>query len=160
MEEDPYMGTAWLKVGNVILGVCYIPHEHSTVYSNPNIGVGAFDHFEAIQQRISHYQAHGYKVVVCGDFNARVGEEEDNPISVSGEEGTTSWETDGHLHAPISDIPQRHTQDSVRSNKLGRLLLGGCQSSGINIWNGRVAGDELGAFTFIADSYRHSPLAP
>ena len=57
-------------------------------------------------------------------------------------------------HLPTGPAPTctvRHNQDT-QVNSHGRELLRLCQRTGLRIMNGRVSGDETGAFTFVSPS--------
>lgn len=45
VDEDADMGSSWIKWGNVIVGLVYIPPESSTVYKHSDIGMDMSDPF-------------------------------------------------------------------------------------------------------------------
>ncbi|CAG5093541.1 Protein of unknown function [Cotesia congregata] len=70
------------------------------------------------------------KVMIVGDFNARIGEE----IGIREEEG--------------ANRKKRKSKDKV-VNSEGRKLLKICDELGLKIWNGRAKNDKEGEITYV-----------
>ena len=99
-----------------------------------------YDLFDILEREIVKYQKHG-KILIGGDFNARVGTEND----------FISQDSDNHL--PLFDsyiidsIPlQRRSYDHVLNTR-GKQLLNLCVQCGLRFLNGRMLGDSLGQYT-------------
>ena len=99
-----------------------------------------YDLFDILEKEIIKYQKHG-KILLGGDFNARVGTEYD----------FISQDSDSHL--PLFDtyiidsIPvQRHSHDLILNTR-GKQLLNLCVQCGLRLLNGRMFGDSLGQYT-------------
>ena len=99
-----------------------------------------YDLFDILEKEIIKYQKHG-KILLGGDFNARVGTEYD----------FISHDSDSHL--PLFDtyiidsIPvQRHSHDLILNTR-GKQLLNLCVQCGLRLLNGRMFGDSLGQYT-------------
>lgn len=98
------------------------------------------DGFEAIERDVNKYRHLGY-VAMCGDFNARTGNQLDY---IAG---------DNSRYIPVDDkyiedigIPFRRSQD-LKIDDRGKRLLDLCISARLRILNGRTLGDINGKFT-------------
>ena len=98
------------------------------------------DSFSILEGEINHFQAQGH-VLICGDLNARTGQEPD----------TLSTQGDKHLPGgdsiPSPICPPRHNYDNI-TNKNRSQLLQLCQALGIYTVNGRLWGDSYGRYTY------------
>ena len=109
--------------------MCYLypPHLESPYFNE--------DSFSILEGEINHFQAQGH-VLVCGDLNARTGQEPD----------TLSTQGDKHLPTgdsiPFHICPPRHNYDNI-TNKNGSQLLQLCRMLGMYIVNGRLRGGFL-----------------
>ena len=98
------------------------------------------DMFNILENEINQFQAQGH-VIVCGDVNARTGNDLD------------TINTQGDKYIPGSDnisspnCPPRNNYDKT-TNKHGAQLLKLCRSLGLYIVNGRVRGDSYGRYTY------------
>ena len=112
---------------NVLLCATYIPPLESP-YLNE-------DSFSILEGEINHFQAQGH-VLVCGDLNARTGQEPD------------TFSTQGGKRLPGGDsIPSlRHNYD--RTTTKGSQLLQFCRRLSLYIVNGRPRGDSCGRYTY------------
>ena len=141
---DPTNSFAVLRVSkeagfeqDLYLFVCYIAPRDSTT-----ISMASRDIWEQLEESVSAMLSKG-QVLVVGDLNARTGCSADFTV--------------GNLvddHLPMGPAPTcmvRNNQDS-QVNRHGRELLRLCQRTGLRIMNGRVSGDEAGAFTFVSPS--------
>ena len=96
-------------------------------------------HFRILNKNITKYRNLG-KVILCGDFNSRVGilpdfisEKEQNP------------EFDIYYGSTLSTIPRISEDKNI--NPYGRKLIETCVSHNLRIANGRINGDSLGQMT-------------
>lgn len=99
-----------------------------------------YDLFDILEKEITKYQKHG-KILLGGDFNARVGLEYD----------FIRQDSDSHL--PLYDtyiidsIPVQRRSHDLILNTRGKQLLNLCVQCGLRILNGRMLGDSLGQYT-------------
>ena len=148
------LGMVWLKVAHdrarltpTYICALYLPHERSTYYNH----VDKESHWKALAEDVAEFAACG-SVLLVGDWNSRVGRESD-----LGEREADELE---HIHAhtgipvpqtaaraPGGALPKRACMDR-HDNAMGRRLLRLCRSHGLIILNGRLPGDEQGAWTF------------
>lgn len=130
----------WLEINkeltltqkNVFLCAAYIPPIESPYFKE--------DMFSTLEDEINHFQARGH-IVVCGDFNARTGQEPDT-LSTQGDKHLPGG---SNISSPI--CPPRNNHDHT-TNKHGPQLLQLCRSLGLYIVNGRVRGDSYGRYTY------------
>ena len=81
------------------------------------------------------------QMLIVGDLNARTG---------YGADHTLDSLVDDHCQlGPDPTCTDRNNQNA-HVNSHGRELLRLCQRTGLRIVNGRVSGDETGAFTFVS----------
>lgn len=132
----------WVKVDKMFfnleedlyLGVVYISSNNSSFSSQrDNI-------FEILEKDLSTYSKLG-KCLVCGDFNAHTGTEDDY----------CSFDEFDLPSIPgdyIQDLTMpRNNLDSKCTDAHGKQLLSLCKGSGLRIINGRLLGDYLGNYT-------------
>ena len=141
---DPTSSFAVLRVSkeagfeqDLYLIVCYIAPRCST-----SISIASRSIWAQLEDSVSAALSKG-QVLVVGDLNARTGTNADYTLYNIVDE-----------HVPIGASPtnmQRSSQDGI-VNSHGRELLGLCRRTGLRIVNGRVSGDETGAFTFVCPS--------
>ena len=99
-----------------------------------------YDLFDILEKEITKYQKHG-KILLGGDFNARVGLEYE----------FIRQDSDSHL--PLYDtyiidsIPVHRRSHDLILNTGGKQLLNLCVQCGLRILNGRMLGDSLGQYT-------------
>ena len=123
---------------------CYIRPANSSSKTIDHVGT---DQLKDLTEQINDLTNKG-RVVVCGDFNSRIGTDADY-IKNTNVEGTT--------FVPLPDdiimehqIP-RNTED-VKVNGYRRPFLDMTIHNGLTILNGRTTGDALGKFTCIRPS--------
>ena len=116
----------WVKLSNlssnesVYLCICYLPPENSSRQ------VDAEQFYAELMKQVYQYQKCG-KIIICGDFNSRIGEESDY---IEG----------------VDNIPVRDVIDAT-SNKHGDHLLEFLIDCNLCIVNGRVG---LNDFTHVS----------
>ncbi len=125
-----------------IIGAIYLPPENSS-YVNSNL----IDNFNILEREIVKYKNEG-KILLCGDFNSRVGNIQDSIQHDS---------NDPFMPLPINYTPdicvaKRNNLDSL-TNAYGRSLIDLCIGSDLCIINGRVSGDHLGNITCVKTKY-------
>lgn len=168
VEEHPEFGMTWVFLKGcsmwapLYIGVCYIPHEHSTYYERENKSLSIQAHFVLLSSSIQKFRAKG-KILLAGDFNAHTAEVEDRLLASdwegAGEAGVEL--PNGCIQDVLADmhvVPQRHNRDKKGCNKLGTHVIELCQASGLVILNGRLRGDEHGALTFYGDGREATSL--
>lgn len=98
------------------------------------------DNFPTLEGEINYFQSQG-NILICGDLNARTGEELD------------TLHSQGDKHIPGGDILSSPTQTprlnhDKTTNKNGTHLLQLCHALGLYIVNGRLRGDSYGRYTY------------
>lgn len=129
----------WLKIQKdivsterpIFLCAIYLPPAESPYYSEET--------FSILQDEISHFQTKG-NVLMCGDLNARTGNEPDF-VNTQGDKYITNTS-----HS-LPSYQLRNNYDKL-TNKSGKSLLELCRSLGLYIVNGRIRGDSFGCYTF------------
>ena len=86
--------------------------------------------------KIANDTNENYKILICGDFNSRIGNEKDYVI----------FDNDANIDIlPIDyvpdDISPRFSQDHI-INTNGRKLLDFCKLNGLRVGNGRLGADK------------------
>ncbi len=129
----------WLKIQkdivsmdrHIFLCATYLPPAESPYYNE--------DTFSILQDEICHFQTKG-NVLICGDLNARTGNEPDF-VNTQGDKCITNT---------CPSLPSYHLRNNYDNftNKSGKSLLQLCQSLGLYIVNGRIRGDSFGCYTF------------
>lgn len=130
----------WLEINkeltstekNTLLLATYIPPIESPYFKE--------DMFSILEEEINQFQSRGH-IVVCGDLNARTGQEPDT-LSTQGDKHLPGG---GNISSPT--CPPRQNYDKV-TNKHGSQLLQLCRSLGLYIVNGRLRGDSYGRYTY------------
>ena len=88
-----------------------------------------------------------YNVLICGDFNSRIGNQKDYVI----------FDNDANidilsLDYEIDTLIPRFSQDNTR-NTNGRKLLDFCRQNGLRVGNGRVGADKgVGKYTYVGST--------
>lgn len=102
--------------------------------------VNSKDIMSKLEKQIEYFSCKG-KILICGDLNARVG----NNIDL------IQKEEDIHLPTPHEDVYEaifpRVTCDKSVINQTGRWLIEKCVDNQLYILNGRTLGDLTGQFT-------------
>ncbi len=117
---------------NIFLCATYIPPAESPYFNEES--------FSILEVDINFFQSQG-SVLVCGDLNARTGEELD------------TLNSHGDKHLPGGDVlpppihTRRHSYDKT-TNKSGTHLLHLCRTLGMYIVNGRLRGDSYSRYTY------------
>ena len=94
------------------------------------------DHFEVLQNNIYSFSRKG-DVILCGDFNARIG----------GLDDFVDQDDLNFSNSIIeSNINPRNSRDGV-VNTYGRALVDLCCGNDLVVLNGRMKGDSLGQLT-------------
>lgn len=130
----------WLEINktvtatekNIFLCATYIPPAKSPYFNE--------DSFSILEEDINYLQSQG-SVLLCGDLNARTGEELDT-LNSQGDKHLPGGDV---LHTPIHT--QRHNYDKT-TNKSGTDLLHLCRTLGLFLVNGRLQGDSYGRYTY------------
>ena len=122
-------------VFTVYLCVVYNPPAVSTYSQNQELDI-----IQCIEKDVHEYMKYG-DILLCGDFNSRVSNEDD------------FIDDDSNQFLPVSNtylvdkpVLQRENQDD-KIDKKGKDLLDFCISSQIRLLNGRIFGDCYGKFT-------------
>ena len=99
------------------------------------------DLFEQINVDMSQHSKHG-KILICGDLNARTGQNE--PDFILNDDSTYIPLSENYIQD--TNLQCRNSQDKV-IDKRGRDLLDFCVESQMRILNGRSFGDMQGMYT-------------
>ena len=122
VENKTMEDILWLKIESlfskesVYLCICYLPPENSSRQ------VDAEQFYAELMKQVYQYQNCG-KIIICGDFNSRIGEESDY---IEG----------------VDNIPIRQVIDTT-SNKYGDHLLDFLVHCNMCIVNGRVGSNDF-----------------
>lgn len=143
VREYPELGIMWVHINqlahdgsDLYVAIVYLPPSESTYYTSV-LGVGRDKHWDQLLEDIRLFNTLG-KVVMIGDFNARTASGDEGNV------GSVGVEEDGLKGV---DITCRKSMD-MHTNVMGKELLLCCRKGGLVIGNGRLPGDEEGAFTF------------
>ena len=101
------------QVGQVAMANIYVPHD----------AAAANQVFQLLQEQASQFQQRGMYVVMCGDFNAHIGSQEDRPCDAEG--------------VPLPAVCARAVLAGEVVNSHGSRLLSLCQSTGLVTLTGR-----------------------
>jgi hypothetical protein len=101
------------QVGQMALANVYVPHN----------AAAASQVFNLLQEQAAQFQQRGVHVVMCGDFNAHVGGQEDRPCDAEG--------------VPFPAVCARAVLAGEGVNTHGSQLLSLCQSAGLVTLTGR-----------------------
>jgi hypothetical protein len=93
-----------------------------------------------LEGAIKHFQAQGH-VLVCGDLNARTGQEPDT-LSTQGDKNLL-----GSYSIPSQICSPRHNYDKTTNKKRSQLLQLCCMLD-LYIVHGRLRGDSYGRYTY------------
>ncbi len=133
-------------VADLYICVVYVAPTSSTIYKQPN---ALTDPLTRLYADIAEVQNLGGHVLLAGDFNARTGEEIDY---VRCEDLADVLQAPQLLGEDLPDyIQPRHNCDKSKVQGWGRQLLDMCIDTNLLILNGRVAGDEHGQLTCLAN---------
>ena len=154
-------GYIWLHVPNIVaqesLYLCgvYLPHKQSSFWKSSSIAVT--DVLDDIAADVCKYQGKSATIVLMGDLNARTGIELDcvhdiySHVSDCLGLGLPCVNTDF-----CKDLPVRSSLDaghkSVIASTHGQDILQFCKTTGLVIFNGRMAGDVPGQCTLYQKS--------
>ena len=136
----------WLKLdrnffnieSDVYIAGVYVWGENSPAYNFADV-----DFFSVLQDDINDNQSQG-RVVLCGDWNARVGNGS-RPDFIPCDRVVENTDSDNYLPDSLS---LRRSQDNV-CNSHGLKLLDLCKSTSLRIANGRLGSDNgIGTFTY------------
>ena len=121
-----YLTAKFFKLENdsIIFNV-YLPPEGSTIYEATNYNV-----FEQLHDIINKYQE--YDPIICGDFNARTGVENDYFLN----DNLHKYMNSNYSHFDNSAYLKRNNSDNC-TNKFGKSLLNLCRELQLKIVNGR-----------------------
>jgi exonuclease III len=127
---------------NIIVGTVYIPDVQSRSYKSlEKLPLETLDEI-LFELKIKH----DANIILCGDFNARTGVEDDfisnDSIDHIFNNSFGDWYNNDNF------FKKRASKDKV-VNSNGRDLLTLCKNQNIHILNGRTKGDKLGNYTFI-----------
>lgn len=134
----------WLKLDklffnldeDIFLASVYIWPEQSPMYNILNVNL-----FDILQNDINFFQSNG-KVLVAGDWNARVGNKCDFIVC-----DRRVYLLNDNWYVCDSQL-SRNSMDS-HTNCFGTRLIDLCKSFSLRIANGRLNSDSVGAFTFM-----------
>ena len=119
---------------NINILCTYFPPADSSYNQSTN---SRTDYFNLLQEALAAIDCHD-EIIICGDFNARVGNLSDIPEHIDGSDGDLSGILSPHIISNAYSIPERHTVDQ-HVNDYGRQLINMCRSIGLCIANGRVS---------------------
>ena len=120
---------------DLYLAFIYLPPSNSTFGK-----VNGKEIIEKLEKQIDFFSCKG-KVIICGDFNARVGELVDG------------LEKEEESHVPLPNdgsyeyILPRNSCDNKVTNQYGTWLTDLCSDNQLYILNGRTLGDFIGKYT-------------
>ena len=144
--KNHYDSVIWLKMdrhffktdSDVYIAGVYVWGENSPAYNVIDV-----DFFTLLQEDINDFQPQG-KVILCGDWNARVGNGSRSDY-IAYDSIVNSIDDDDYL----PDLPSaRRSLDNV-CNAHGLKLLDLCKSTSLRIANGRLGNDNsLGMYTY------------
>ena len=131
----------WCKVSrnfvnfsdDVYIGVVYFPPEYSSREKRMQV-----DHFQNLLDRTSTIPSD--KIILIGDFNARIGDDDDRLLREKHDSDETPTEFFSH-------IKQIRCNQDKKKNKYGKALLDYCSQTQSYIANGRTLGDFQGKIT-------------
>lgn len=129
--------------GDLFLCLAYLPPQGSVFWER---GASEADVFAEIEGQIAEARCIG-EVLLAGDLNARIGVEMD---------WIETGEIERHVGLgnsleecfPTGLQTERRSQDATVNGR-GRVLLQLLRGMGLSVLNGRMRGDEMGAFTSI-----------
>ena len=146
LVKNHYDSIIWIKLdknffnveSDIYIAGVYIWGENSPAYNSIDV-----DFFNLLQNDIDDFQLLG-KVLLCGDWNARVGNGSRPDYVVC---DRYIDDIDDKDYSP--DLPlQRQSNDNI-CNSHGLKLLELCKSTSLRIANGRLGNDcPVGAFTY------------
>ena len=119
---------------DLFLAFVYIPPSNSS-YGKINTR----EIIEKVEKQVEYFSCKG-KVIICGDFNARVGDKTD--YLANEDEKYFSMPDDAFEH-----VLPRFSCDSKSVNQSGKWLTDLCMDHQLYILNGRTLGDFTGQFT-------------
>ena len=138
--------SVWIKLENTlktkggnsttVIGAVYLPPLGSTC------GLGALESFAWLQDQVMKVSDIG-PILLAGDFNARVGNEQEPSLVLD----TDLLDLPQLPPQNIIDAPLRLARDSS-INEFGQELLPFCAMTDMLILNGRLPGDIPGNFTY------------
>ena len=144
--ENHFDTIIWFKLNNkffktendVYISCVYMWGENSPAYNHIDV-----DLFSILQSDITHFQSHG-TVLLCGDWNARVGNGS-RPDYIVCDRYVDSIDDDDYL--PDVPLPRRSLDSTCNSH--GIKLLDLCKSTSLRIANGRLGSDhQIGTYTY------------
>ena len=145
----------WLRIkGNVLnlnhdlfLCLCYIIPTTSS--REGLVEMDVFDRISNYILKIANDTHDCYNLLLCGDFNARTGNERDYVI-FDNDANIDILPIDYEMDTAMS----RYSQDK-KINAYGRKLLDFCKQNTVRIANGRLGSDkETGKYTFVGSTGR------
>lgn len=143
----------WIKIGGQLLNLthdlyvclCYIVPSASS--REALIEMDVLDRITNYIIKIANDTNDNYNILICGDFNSRIGNENDYVI----------FDNDANIDIlPIDyvpdDITPRFSQDNI-TNANGRKLLDFCKLNGLRVGNGRLGSDKgVGKHTYVGST--------
>lgn len=135
VREQPELGQVWVRVrlgGGpwLYVGAVYLPPKASTYYNREEgRELSADKHWWALREGVMEMKGRG-QVVLVGDFNCRMGDEQ------------------GNGQCAPDMVGERHSRDRTWDNATGGKLSGLCEECGLVVLNGRMPGDSWGELTF------------
>ena len=160
VQQHDEFGILWVRVHGaprqsctLFIAVIYFPPYCSNYYDRDG-GRDVEEHYSMLQHDIAHFSGMG-KVILMGDFNARIGRHpglaqvsaaEDRAMQAAGIPLPRTYEL---------SLPRRVSMDGY-TNSMGKHLLELCSTSGLAILNGRITGDIYGAYTYYGWNGGHS----
>lgn len=156
-RERAALGMIWIKVNQLdgtatYVCLCYMPHQNSTYFRSTE-GLDVQTHWDSLSEDVAEFSRSG-NILIMGDFNARTGSQPEFDARELAEWEQMAAHTDvaappqvGQLRQLCTNLPQRRSKDRV-TNAMGKRVLELCRTYGLTILNGRLPGDEEGAWTF------------
>jgi len=147
----------WLRIQHafpdthdLLLGACYCSPQTSTVYRNGDgSGLAGSDVPEAVFGSIAgtldRLRQDNDHVMIAGDFNARFGRLDERDL-----------DSDIDTGAEVLLRPRSSCDEGT--NAFGRRLVALCRECGLLVINGRVAGDQPAAHTFVSEELGRSTI--
>lgn len=129
---------------NVIIGIVYIP-PINTLYTSE-------DAMSEIESEFHNFQINTNHIFLVGDFNSRIGKENDFYEFSEFDEHVSEDFIDVNEFNNVTfldtlNIPRKRNSQDLVVNSYGRKLLDFCKNNNMYVLNGRVGKDRIGKVT-------------
>ena len=124
------------------IGCVYFSPNESTYIHTTNERT---DYFNILSEEISA-RSERNDIFICGDFNARTGQLDDQPNQISGSNGPLETLCEDSSSYSTEILPKRMSKDTT-INEYGKQLITLCKQADLRIMNGRI-GDTASSGNF------------